>query len=167
MVWAELNGIDTFFSYLHTLPLYFASNNISFVLCYGITISGDVFTELVASPYYIAPEVVQKHYGPEADVWTAGVILYVLLSGVPPFMGRWITRCENEKGFFRFVLYLLNDLFCSVSETENRIFDKVMEAHLDFDSSQWHRMSDGAKDLIRKMLCPCPSWRLKAHDVPS
>jgi serine/threonine protein kinase len=83
-----LNGIDTFFSYLHTLPLYFASNNISFVLCYGITISGDVFTELVASPYYIAPEVVQKHYGPEADVWTAGVILYVLLSGVPPFMGR-------------------------------------------------------------------------------
>ncbi|KAA3463594.1 calcium-dependent protein kinase 26-like [Gossypium australe] len=98
---------------------------------------GQVFTDVVGSPYYVAPEVLQKHYGPEADVWTAGVILYILLSGVPPFWG----------------------------ETQQGIFDAVLKGFIDFDSEPWPLISDSAKDLIRKMLCSQPSERLTAHKV--
>ncbi|CAN6481525.1 unnamed protein product [Victoria cruziana] len=98
---------------------------------------GQIFTDVVGSPYYVAPEVLCKHYGPEADVWTAGVILYILLSGVPPF---W-------------------------AETQQGIFDAVLRGVIDFDSDPWPLISDSAKDLIRKMLCSRPSDRLTAHEV--
>ncbi|XP_060168751.1 calcium-dependent protein kinase 5 [Lycium barbarum] len=98
---------------------------------------GQIFTDVVGSPYYVAPEVLLKHYGPEADVWTAGVILYILLSGVPPF---W-------------------------AETQQGIFDAVLKGHIDFDSDPWPVISESAKDLIRKMLCMRPSERLTAHEV--
>ncbi|XP_059296787.1 calcium-dependent protein kinase 4 isoform X1 [Lycium ferocissimum] len=98
---------------------------------------GQIFTDVVGSPYYVAPEVLLKHYGPQADVWTAGVILYILLSGVPPF---W-------------------------AETQQGIFDAVLKGHIDFDSDPWPLISESAKDLIRKMLCMQPSERLTAHEV--
>ncbi|KAK1262498.1 Calcium-dependent protein kinase 4 [Acorus gramineus] len=98
---------------------------------------GQVFADVVGSPYYVAPEVLCKHYGPEADVWTAGVILYILLSGVPPF---W-------------------------AETQQGIFDAVLKGVIDFDSDPWPLISDSGKDLIRQMLCSRPSDRLTAHQV--
>ncbi|KAB1993894.1 hypothetical protein ES319_D13G063500v1 [Gossypium barbadense] len=98
---------------------------------------GEVFTDVVGSPYYVAPEVLLKCYGPEADVWTAGVILYILLSGVPPF---W-------------------------AETQQGIFDAVLKGYVDFDADPWPLISDSAKDLIQKMLCSQPSERLTAHEV--
>ncbi|XP_044462027.1 calcium-dependent protein kinase 1-like [Mangifera indica] len=98
---------------------------------------GEKFTDVVGSPYYVAPEVLKKRYGPEADVWSAGVILYILLSGVPPF---W---AESEQG----------------------IFEQVLHGDLDFDSEPWPGISESAKDLVRKMLIRDPRRRLTAHEV--
>lgn len=98
---------------------------------------GETFTDVVGSPYYVAPEVLRKHYGPECDVWSAGVIIYILLSGVPPF---W-------------------------DETEQGIFEQVLKGDLDFMSEPWPSISEGAKDLVRRMLVRDPRKRLTAHEV--
>lgn len=98
---------------------------------------GEVFFEVVGSPYYVAPEVLRKQYGHEVDVWSAGVILYILLSGVPPF---W---AENDTG----------------------IFKEILKGKLDFKSDPWPSISESAKDLIKKMLEMDPKKRISAHEV--
>uniref|UniRef100_A0A0D9WKB3 non-specific serine/threonine protein kinase n=1 Tax=Leersia perrieri TaxID=77586 RepID=A0A0D9WKB3_9ORYZ len=98
---------------------------------------GEQFRDLVGSAYYVAPEVLKRRYGAEADIWSAGVILYILLSGVPPF---W---AENEDG----------------------IFDAVLQGHIDFSSEPWPSISSAAKDLVKRMLRQDPKERLTAAEI--
>lgn len=98
---------------------------------------GERFTEIVGSPYYMAPEVLKRNYGQEVDVWSAGVILYILLCGVPPF---W-------------------------AETEQGVAQAIIRSVIDFKRDPWPRVSDNAKDLVRGMLNPDPRRRLTAQQV--
>nr|AOD75238.1 calcium-dependent protein kinase 9 [Camellia sinensis] len=98
---------------------------------------GKVYRDMVGSAYYVAPEVLRRSYGKEIDTWSAGVILYILLSGVPPF---W-------------------------AETEKGIFDAILEGQIDFESPPWPSISYSAKSLVRKMLTQDPKKRITSAQV--
>ncbi|KAI8559839.1 hypothetical protein RHMOL_Rhmol04G0206100 [Rhododendron molle] len=98
---------------------------------------GERFNEIVGSPYYMAPEVLKRNDGPEVDVWSAGVILYILLCGVPPF---W-------------------------AETEQGVAQAIIRSVVDFKRDPLPKVSDNAKDLVKKMLDPDPQRQLTAQQV--
>jgi calcium-dependent protein kinase len=80
--------------------------------------------EKLGTPYYIAPEVLNKKYNEKCDIWSCGVMLYIILSGVPPFNGS----------------------------SDQDIMKKVKIGKFSFADACWTNISDGAKDLITKLL---------------
>ncbi|KAM0826012.1 hypothetical protein ACQ4PT_069162 [Festuca glaucescens] len=122
--------------------LYANSSEISplKVIDFGLSVCfkpGERFSEIVGSPYYMAPEVLKRNYGQEIDIWSAGVILYILLCGVPPF---W-------------------------AETDEGIAQAIIRSRIDFEREPWPKVSDNAKDLVSKMLDNNPYARLTAQQV--
>jgi len=89
------------------------------------------------TPYYIAPEVLNRSYDEKCDVWSAGVILYILLSGSPPFNGR----------------------------DDSEILKAVSKGAYNFDDPIWKTVSSEAKDLINKMLTFDPKHRVTAEEA--
>ena len=78
----------------------------------------------IGSPYYIAPEVLKGCYGKECDLWSCGVILYILLVGYPPFDGK----------------------------NNNEILEKVEKGSFRISGEDWDNVTEDAKDLIRELL---------------
>ena len=91
----------------------------------------------IGTPYYIAPEVLGMNYTEKCDVWSCGVILYILLSGYPPFPGK-----NNEE-----------------------ILRKVKTGQFNFHHSVFRSVSTEAKTLIRRMLVMDPTARCTAESA--
>ena len=77
----------------------------------------ELLNKVQGTPFYIAPEVLNKNYDERCDVWSIGVILYILLSGKPPFNG--------------------ND--------ENEILEKIKKGDYSMDDKIWNSISSEAK----------------------
>ncbi|GJP38364.1 hypothetical protein CLOM_g22811 [Closterium sp. NIES-68] len=115
---------------------------IDFGLSLFFTPGEPISAGLAGSPLYLAPEMVRTngcHYGPEVDVWSAGVILYMLLCGYCPFPTDLPT---------------MDELFCAI------MYDEI-----DYESDPWPLISDDAKEVVQGMLDRNPTTRWTAKQV--
>ena len=88
------------------------------------------------TPYYIAPEVLNEKYDEKCDIWSCGVIMYILLCGYPPFN----------------------------AETDQEILNKIKLGKFSFPDEEWENVSPDAKDLIVRMLAFSPNERYSASE---
>ncbi len=93
--------------------------------------------KVIGSSYYIAPEVLIENYNQKCDLWSCGVILYILLSGKPPFAGK----------------------------SDDIILEKIKIGKYNMQIREFENISSDAKDLIQKLLEKNPKKRLSAHDA--
>ena len=96
---------------------------------------GDL-TGIVGSSYYIAPEVIQDKYGRKWDIWSLGVILYILLWGYLPFNGA----------------------------NTAKILDDIKESEIKFTHKEWEKVTPEGKDLVKWMLDPDQHTRYTASE---
>ena len=92
---------------------------------------------VIGSPLYCSPEVVDDLYDELSDEWSCGVLMYILLSGEAPFKGT----------------------------TEEELFKEIKKCKYNFDLVEFNEVSSACKDLIRKLMEPKKSKRIKAHEA--
>ena len=97
---------------------------------------GHKLKKIIGTPYYMAPEVLKKNYNEKCDIWSCGVILFLLLCGYPPFNGR----------------------------SNKEIYNKIENSSPIFYDEEWNDISKEAKDLCKKMLKKNPNERLSASE---
>ena len=90
----------------------------------------------IGTMYFMSPEIIKGSYNEKCDIWSLGVILYFLLCGYPPFVGA------ND-------MHLVQD---------------ILQGKFTFPKEDWKNISDSAKDLISKMLCP-EKKRISAKEI--
>ena len=86
------------------------------------------------TPYYIAPEVINNQYDEKCDLWSIGVIFYILLCGYPPFNGQ----------------------------NDELIIKSVLKGKFVTDEEEWSMISPQAKDLVTKLLTYNSKKRISA-----
>jgi calcium-dependent protein kinase len=96
---------------------------------------GKKMNKFIGTSYYIAPEVLKERYDEKCDVWSCGVILFILLCGYPPFNGN----------------------------TNVDIFHAIQNQNPIFGGEEWEDITSEAKDLIKLMLKKNPNERLSAE----
>lgn len=123
--------------------ILFLENNIDSpikLIDFGISLKFEKNTKLkdkTGTVLYIAPEVLQGSYDEKCDIWSCGVLMYMMLSGVPPFYGA----------------------------TRKEVMQKISKGKFTFKSKVWSIISKEAKELIEKMLTLNPDKRPSAREV--
>lgn len=98
---------------------------------------GQYMTTAVGTPFYVAPQVLDGQYTQSCDLWSCGVITYILLCGYPPFQG----------------------------DTETELIPAIRSGVFYFPEEEWDVVSDDAKDIIQKLICMDPVARLTSSQA--
>ncbi|RAL43112.1 hypothetical protein DM860_009894 [Cuscuta australis] len=100
---------------------------------------GEKYGDINGTTLFMAPELLRGDYGPEVDIWSIGIILYVLL--------------------------IIKFPFWPGSQSIDRMAEAINRTEIGVESNNWHLISDNAKDLIVKMLNRDPSKRITANEI--
>jgi serine/threonine protein kinase len=106
---------------------------------FGLSAFYSEFTHLetkVGTPYYVAPEVLDKNYGKECDIWSIGVITYVLLTGCPPFQAKTLPE----------------------------LFKRIRSCNLKYIDQDFKNLSHESYRFVKSCLCVDPGKRITAQE---
>ncbi|CAK0828672.1 unnamed protein product [Prorocentrum cordatum] len=133
----DLNGTVAAFLFQSKDPI---EGNVLKLIDFGLSAKfkdGEPMSSRAGTPYYVSPQVLAGKYNHLCDLWSAGVIMYILLCGTPPFFGN----------------------------NDQEVLAKVKYGNLTFNPREWSGVSQDAKDLVRMLVKMNPSERLNAEQA--